>query len=243
MIKTINQKHSIYLLGNNYDNYIDARGVASSYVYIFGYGGDDVLIGSQGPDNIHGHEGHDLLVGCNGTDKIYGDDGNNYLITGAGGEYIDSNDSISYGCKLSDLANDLLNSDLSKFNKVPWYSIKAKEALGLSEEEFNTLKTQSSQPQNIINQMPQSKGSNDFSIELNTYNNPVLAKKNKAIFERLLQEANNGKAFSQYNLSKMYVWGEGTNKDENKSIFWLTKSCQSPQIQNNSFTLVLITKY
>ena len=49
--------------------------------------GDDVLIGTDGPDNLYGGDGKDLILGLGGTDKIVGGDGEDtasYAIPPAG---------------------------------------------------------------------------------------------------------------------------------------------------------------
>ncbi len=50
-----------------------------------GTSGNDVMIGSDNPDNLMGDSGNDLLIGGLGNDVFYGDAGNDVLVGGLGG--------------------------------------------------------------------------------------------------------------------------------------------------------------
>ncbi len=60
---------------------------------IYGYSGNDRLLGRGGNDNLYGHSGNDILSGGTGDDNLYGGSGNDYLRGGTG----DDNLSGSFG--------------------------------------------------------------------------------------------------------------------------------------------------
>ena len=53
---------------------------------IYGYGGDDVLVGSAGSDLLRGGSGNDSLIGEGGNDLLIGGQGNDRLWGGAGSD-------------------------------------------------------------------------------------------------------------------------------------------------------------
>jgi Ca2+-binding RTX toxin-like protein len=57
-----------------------------------GTGGDDVLIGSFAPDEIHGNAGADLLIGDAHHDQLYGGTGDDILVGGRGGDSLSGDD-------------------------------------------------------------------------------------------------------------------------------------------------------
>jgi Ca2+-binding RTX toxin-like protein len=68
--------------------------VASPALGISGGGGDDVIIGTQGSNEIHGGYGDDVLLGHAGNDTIYGGPGSDLLRGGSGRDvcYVTSTD-------------------------------------------------------------------------------------------------------------------------------------------------------
>ena len=72
------------IYGNNYNN--DLRAPAGSYHNwaIYGYGGDDILVGANGNDALFGGNGDDDLYGGYGNDILSGGNGWNYLSGGSG---------------------------------------------------------------------------------------------------------------------------------------------------------------
>lgn len=84
--------------GNNYNN--DLRAPAGSYHNwaIYGYGGDDILVGANGNDALFGGSGDDDLYGGYGNDTLSGGTGWNYLSGGAG---YDTADYSSYSTSSS----------------------------------------------------------------------------------------------------------------------------------------------
>ena len=73
---------------------------------MYGYEGDDILIGGTGNDNLSGGEGDDQLDGGEGNDVLYGDHGNDTLRGGSGDDRVfgDSGNDVFYG----DSGNDYL---------------------------------------------------------------------------------------------------------------------------------------
>lgn len=124
LIKTIKLKPLTFVFGNNKDNYIDARGISSSMLYIFGLDGDDVLIGGASDDLIRGGGGTDLMIGCLGGDDLATGDDYEVLI----GDDLSEDDyrdfePIKNGCDLNNLSKTLINqSELGSMSKnKPWY--------------------------------------------------------------------------------------------------------------------------
>jgi VCBS repeat-containing protein len=62
--------------------------IASNTVEINGGGGDDVLIGSAGANNLNGGDGNDVLYGLGGNDTLKGGNGTDYLDGGAGNDIL-----------------------------------------------------------------------------------------------------------------------------------------------------------
>jgi hypothetical protein len=56
---------------------------------LYGTGGNDILCGTGGPDNIYGKPGNDLILGFGGADKLRGQKGNDSLIGGAGNDKLE----------------------------------------------------------------------------------------------------------------------------------------------------------
>jgi Ca2+-binding RTX toxin-like protein len=91
--------------GNDYfhDCNDRARSPNSGENRVRGGGGDDVLIGTVGLDNLYGDDGNDVLVAGSELDFLYGGAGFDYLIGETGiagaGEYLDGGDDpdIIYG--------------------------------------------------------------------------------------------------------------------------------------------------
>ncbi len=78
-IKEVDLKSEIIIIGNKNNNIVDARGVKTVFVKIFGGKGDDVLLGARLNDVIHGNGGNDLIVGCFGSDDLYGESGDDVI--------------------------------------------------------------------------------------------------------------------------------------------------------------------
>ena len=57
---------------------------------IYGDDGDDVIVGSPGPDWLDGGTGDDLIIGAAGDDTITADFGNDFVFGGAGSDDIDA---------------------------------------------------------------------------------------------------------------------------------------------------------
>lgn len=57
-----------------------------------GSAGNDVIVGTPGPDHLWGGDGDDLIQGLGGDDRLSGDDGNDTVEGGAG------NDELTGGC-------------------------------------------------------------------------------------------------------------------------------------------------
>lgn len=65
-----------------------------------GGGGNQVLIGSNGPDVLRGGGGHDILCGFGGNDSLIGGSGNDWLGGGAGDDVLrgnSGNDTLANG--------------------------------------------------------------------------------------------------------------------------------------------------
>ena len=58
---------------------------------LFGYAGNDTLIGSKWNDFLYGGDGDDLLSGGEGHDDLYGGKGNDILVGGEGDDNIYGN--------------------------------------------------------------------------------------------------------------------------------------------------------
>ncbi len=64
-----------------------------AYLYLYGYGGDDLLIGGANAyNNIYGGRGDDILIGNDKYDELYGNDGNDILIGGGGDDNLEGDD-------------------------------------------------------------------------------------------------------------------------------------------------------
>lgn len=73
----------------------------------FGTGGDDVILGTPGADDIRAFGGNDTICGLGGDDFIRAGAGNDFIIGGAGEDHIrgDSGNDVIYG----NTGNDLLD--------------------------------------------------------------------------------------------------------------------------------------
>ena len=81
--------------GSDWDDEISAIGALEG-VYIFGYEGNDTLIGSDFADVIYGHDGDDEILGNGGNNSLVGNDGADTLRGGGDGDYlqIDGDDRV-----------------------------------------------------------------------------------------------------------------------------------------------------
>ncbi len=52
--------------------------------FLYGGAGDDLLIGGKGHDDLYGGQGNDILIGGEGDDNLYGNEGDDILIGGLG---------------------------------------------------------------------------------------------------------------------------------------------------------------
>ncbi|MFU8882429.1 MAG: hypothetical protein ACNA7Q_08685, partial [Rhodobacterales bacterium] len=73
------------------DDTIDAAGQPEA-IQLYGFGGDDVLIGGNGDDLIYGGDGDDRLIGGVGDDTLYGGPGDDTLIGWIGADVMDGGD-------------------------------------------------------------------------------------------------------------------------------------------------------
>lgn len=68
---------------------------------MYGFGGNDTLVGGPKGDQLYGHSGNDALYGKEGNDSLFGDEGNDYLNGGTGNDSLyggSGNDTlIGYG--------------------------------------------------------------------------------------------------------------------------------------------------
>lgn len=77
---------SIRINGSSGDDVIDLSKNLTIYAIVFGGEGNDLIIGSNGGNELHGDEGDDTLTGGNGNDLLFGDDGNDFLYGGNGAD-------------------------------------------------------------------------------------------------------------------------------------------------------------
>ena len=77
--------------GGTGNDWIDARGVASSKatLNLRGGEGNDTIIGGAGHDSLDGGNGDDLLVGSVGNDTLLGGNGNDFLVGGSDNDVLD----------------------------------------------------------------------------------------------------------------------------------------------------------
>lgn len=221
LIKTVKLKPVTVLVGNKNDNYIDARGISSSKLYIYGVSGDDVLVGGLLDDYIRGGAGTDLMIGCYGGDNLASGDDFEVLI---GGDLSDEDDgksfdSIKNGCELEGLESALI--ERTQINEMestkPWYYDLA---LAIYKKTVDKTKEE-----------PQASGvGRSFSYQSNLANDPVLAERNKQLFQQKLKEATAGDGFSQYNLATMYFRAVGTKLDIEQGFYWMKKAAENNQI-------------
>jgi serralysin len=99
---------TIYLYGNNNNNLIDVPAWSIQNHVIYGYAGNDQLIGAYGSDSLYGGSGNDILYGeasndylngGTGLDTLYGGTGFDTLVGGAGADKLfgGSGDDDLYG--------------------------------------------------------------------------------------------------------------------------------------------------
>jgi ketosteroid isomerase-like protein len=84
-IRDFTGREQNYLTGTIGDDTIIGKGSpANLRNRLFGYAGNDTLIGNQGNDFLYGGDGDDVLIGEAGHDDLYGGKGNDILIGGKG---------------------------------------------------------------------------------------------------------------------------------------------------------------
>ena len=79
---------------------LNAVGIKSYTIALFGGDGKDTLIGGKGNDFIVGNAGNDTINGGDGNDSIYGNAGNDSLVGGTGNDTLiggDGNDTLVGG--------------------------------------------------------------------------------------------------------------------------------------------------
>jgi len=98
--------NATYGYGNSLANVMRASDTGS---LLYGWGGNDTLVGGASRDRLYGSSGNDKLYGNGGNDRMYGGTGNDRLDGGAGRDYLvggsgndvlkggDGNDTISAG--------------------------------------------------------------------------------------------------------------------------------------------------
>jgi hypothetical protein len=73
-----------YLYGNAFNNTM--YGVNTTNNYIYGYGGNDIIVGGALSDALYGGDGADRLYGGGGNDWINGGNGNDLIDGGTGSD-------------------------------------------------------------------------------------------------------------------------------------------------------------
>jgi Ca2+-binding RTX toxin-like protein len=81
--KTLANIQSAILTGGEGHNTLDASAFVGS-VFLYGMGGNDVLIGGAGSSYLEGGDGHDTLYGGTGPNELHGGAGNDVLWAGEG---------------------------------------------------------------------------------------------------------------------------------------------------------------
>lgn len=76
--ETVRNLERFNILGGTGNNVLDAR-QSSVRVFLYGFGGNDTLVGSNFDDLLVGGEGNDVLTGGSGTDALEGNAGMDYL--------------------------------------------------------------------------------------------------------------------------------------------------------------------
>ena len=102
--------------GGGGNDWIDARGVTSSFTSMDLRGGDgaDTLIGGAGHDRLDGGIGDDLLVGGAGHDELLGGNGNDFLVGGLGNDVLEggNGDDVLLGGSGNDTLKGGLGNDV-----------------------------------------------------------------------------------------------------------------------------------
>jgi serralysin len=97
---------TIYVYGNNSSNVIEVPEWDDENHVIYGYAGNDLLIGAYGADTIYGGSGNDSLYGEAGNDYLSGGSGHDNLYGGTG------HDILSGGSGYDKLLGGSGNDDL-----------------------------------------------------------------------------------------------------------------------------------
>ena len=77
------------LTATNYDDIIH---VTEESTRVWGKGGNDIIYGGAGDDDLRGEGGNDELYGGAGDDNLYGGNGDDILFGGAGNDYMNGED-------------------------------------------------------------------------------------------------------------------------------------------------------
>jgi serralysin len=105
--KTLENIQIAHLTGGEGNNTLDASAFIGT-VFLFGMGGNDVLIGGTGSSWLDGGDGHDVLYGGSGINVLIGGAGNDVLWAGEGSNFL-----------LGGLGNDSYMFDLSRYAGSP----------------------------------------------------------------------------------------------------------------------------
>ena len=102
-----------YFFGDERNDYAEAEITKRRFFFdtwenwiMYGYGGDDTLIGGRDDDTLYGGDGNDLLDGSFDNDKLYGEAGNDTLDALLGGKGRQTGQE-GHGILIQHLTNDL----------------------------------------------------------------------------------------------------------------------------------------
>jgi Ca2+-binding RTX toxin-like protein len=70
--------------GSKFDDYLSGESLYNTGATLYGYRGNDYIVGSNKSDALYGESGNDTIFGLNGSDHVYGGQGADLMSGGTG---------------------------------------------------------------------------------------------------------------------------------------------------------------